>query len=123
MEQTIIFENGQALRLVSCRGGHEQFRDAYRDALSFFIDPTAIGLDEADALFTEENCAKITLSDGENSFVHEGYTERISLMKGAYLLGDGETPLICVKMAQKSETERRMAELETANRILLGLEA
>ncbi|MBO7176028.1 MAG: hypothetical protein J6W14_01520 [Clostridia bacterium] len=122
MEQKVIFKDGSAVSLVSCRGGHEQFRDAYRDALAFFIHPSEMGLDAADALFSPENCAEITLADGEKSFTHEGYTERVSISKGEYAISGAPMTLICVKMARKTENEKRMAELETATRIMLGME-
>lgn len=122
MEQKVIFKDGTMLSLVSCRGGHEQFRDAYRDALAFFIDPSEAGLDAADAIFSPENCESITLTDGEKSFDHEGYTERVSIGKGEYAIGGETAVLICVKMARKTENEKRMAELETATRIMLGME-
>ena len=122
MAQTLRFTDGSTLALVDCRGGKETFRDAYRDAIEFRIEPSVIGLDAADALFTAENCATLILTDGEEEYTHEGYTERVSLVKAVRDVNGTATVMICVKMAEKSEAEKRMAELETANNILLGLE-
>ncbi len=122
MAQTLTFADGSTLALVTCRGGKEHYRDAYRDVLSFFIDPGAITLDEADARFTAENCAALVLAVGEEEYAHEGYTERVSLTKAEYGVAGSAEVLICVKMARRTEAEIKLAELETANNILLGLE-
>lgn len=127
MARTLKFANGTDLALITCRGSKENFHDAYRDVLEFCIDPALVTLDEADALFTAENCATLILTDDEGQYTHEGYTERVNLEKAekTVLTGAGEkvkAAMICVKMGQQTALERQLAELETANDILLGLE-
>lgn len=110
LSKTLRLADGTELVLEGCFGGGEYFRDTMRDVLEFRLRADALTLDEADALFSAENCAALTVIDTyeaevENevevtdedgnvtkqtvtettthteAFAYEGYTERVSLAK------------------------------------------
>ena len=81
----IILANGTELNPIMVTGGGRFVNGSKRDTLSFIFDESA-SLDELDALFTGENCEKISLfEDGEDGTVTEhiytGYTIRAELSR------------------------------------------
>ena len=127
MSQKMRFVNGAEVPIIGCFGAREYFRYVLRDTLEFRLDPAMMTLDEADSLFSAENCETIVLieenevevvgDDGEtktelqvDEFTHENYTVRIALSKREepILTADNTTAqatLLCCKMGQKSEGE------------------
>lgn len=127
MSQKIKFVDGTEVAIIGCFGAREYFRDILRDTLEFRLDPAIMTLDEADSLFSAENCETIILieenevevvaDDGTisteihiNEFEHKNYTLRISLSKREenVLTSDNTieaTTMLCCKMGQKSEVE------------------
>lgn len=105
MSQYLKFNNGENIEIVTCRGGEENFRGSNRDVLSFFVDPQKTSLNVADEIFSAQNCETVELTDEEKSYLHNGYTERVSITKGDYFVDGYYQNLICVKMGKKSEAE------------------
>lgn len=127
MSQKMRFVDGTEIAIIGCFGAREYFRDVLRDMLEFRLDPAIMTLDEADSLFSAENCETIVLieenevevvaEDGTttteiqiNEFAHENYTVRVALSKReeTILTADNATEaktLLCCKMGHKSEGE------------------
>lgn len=63
LSKKVRFADGAELALEGCFGGHEYFRDTLRDTLEFRMFASSMTLGEADALFTAENCASLTIVD------------------------------------------------------------
>lgn len=76
----IKLANGTELNPISARGEKRTVQGTFRDTISF-VFPVETSLDELDALFTSENCEKITISDGEEEYIHNAYTIRVELTR------------------------------------------
>lgn len=63
LTKTLRFADGTELVLEGCFGGGEYFRDTLRDVLEFRMRADQLTLDEADALFSAENCAAMSIID------------------------------------------------------------
>ena len=129
MYQKLQFVDGTQVQILGCYGAPEYFRDSMRDTLEYRIDPSVLSFDEAEQLFTAENCDVIQLLDVYDNdathiaHTHEGYTERVylKLSEEKVLVADNEfvnKNLLVCKMAKKSEAEI----LAEAYEILVGNE-
>ena len=76
----IKLTNGTELNPILAMGGQRFVQGASRDTLSF-VFPADASMDELDTLFTAENCESITIMDGENKYIHNGYTIRAELKR------------------------------------------
>lgn len=137
MSQKMKFVDGTEVSIIGCFGTREYFHNVLRDTLEFRIDPAIMTLDEADSLFSAENCSVIVIieeaevevvgEDGmsttevqKNEFLHENYTVRIAIAKREETVAtfDGNTEdrlMICCKMGQKSEADILQMELDATN--------
>lgn len=76
----IILANGAEMTPITAVGGSKFVQGASRDTLSF-VFPADASLDELDGIFTAANCESITIVDGENEYIHSGYTVRAELKR------------------------------------------
>ena len=79
------FADNKELDILGVHGRSVEYQGVRRDCLTFLIDPTAIGLEDACNAFTPEQCKRITLEDAEGQYVHENYTVRIDAGQGRTL--------------------------------------
>lgn len=132
--KTLIFKSGKSIDFVECYAQTEYVQGANRDVMDFRFNPNNITLDEIDALFTADECTKltiretiikqvektvvnedgsetITLEDVEDTqdFIHENHPLRVSLSKQMFTLatenGAEDVMQISIKMAQYTPTE------------------
>ena len=76
----IKLTNGIELNPILVTGGQRYVQGTNRDTLSF-VFPADVSMDELDTLFTAENCESIAIMDGENEYIHNGYTIRAELKR------------------------------------------
>ena len=112
----IILANGVELDLHEITGMKRDVQGAYRDVLGFVFENAS--LDELDGIFTESACETITVVEGEDEYIHRGYTIRVGLEK-KNVVANGETPdaeaevvsRITVSMAQRTYAETKLAQV------------
>lgn len=124
----ITLVNGTELSPLSIYGGGRSVQGAERDTL-YFVFPVEEGLEALDALFTEENCESITITeDSGDCYIHKGYTIRAELSKKSMVVGMTEEnePIyedrLTVAMAQRTPAENQVKEMENAMKALAGVE-
>lgn len=124
----IILANGLELNPISAQGGKKTVQGASRDTL-FFIFSADTSLDELDSLFAAENCESITIVEGDNRYIHSGYTVRDALKREPVLVSqetESSAPIyenkVIVSMAQRTYSETQMAEMQATINALLGEE-
>ena len=76
----IELKDGTQLSPITILGEKRYVHGAHRDTISF-VFPKETSLDELDALFTEDNCSKITIFENDNQYVHIGYSIRAELKR------------------------------------------
>lgn len=116
--------NGTELNPILATGGQRYLHGASRDTLSF-VFPADAGMDELDALFTSENCEAITIVDGENEYIHHGYTIRAELKREPVVVTpateDSEAITenrVTVSMSQRTYMESQLAATQAAVEML-----
>lgn len=116
--KTLVFADGIAVEILECYSAREYVLDTKRDVLDFRFDPAAHSLGEVDAMFSAEQCSRLTIREvktvvvpvvdeegnpvydenGEvvteekevtEEFVHDGYCIRTALAKQLYTLAIG----------------------------------
>ena len=122
----IILTNGTELHPILAQGGKKVVQGASRDCL-YFVFPAESSLDELDGIFTAENCETITIVDGENEYIHSGYTVRDVLKRDPIEVTpatDTEPAVyenrVTISMAQRTYQESKMAELHEALELILS---
>lgn len=112
----IRLANGTELNPISAIGEKRTVQGAYRDTISF-IFPVETSLDELDALFTTQNCEKITIFEGEDEFIHDAYTVRVELKREPVEIEPATAKAEAVyenraiiTMGQRTYTESQIAE-------------
>lgn len=115
---TIILANEQEVNPILVQGEKQYLFGQTRDVLSF-VFPVDTSLDELDATFTEDNCATIKIMEGDNEYIHSGYTLRANLKREPIEITpatpDNEAVVeqrVIVSMAQRTYSETKMIELE-----------
>ena len=123
---TIKLANGIELNPIMATGGTRFVQGANRDALTF-VFPVETSLDELDGIFTAENCAVITIVEGENEYVHENYAIRAELKREPVEVAAATSTTeavfenrVMVTMAQRTYAETRMAYLEAQIAKIIG---
>lgn len=122
----ITFANGATLAPTLATGGLAFVQGANRDVLTFVFAETE-SMAELDSAFSAENCVSIIVDDGEDAYIHKGYTIRAGLEKKPVEVipaTDTEPAVmenrIFVKMAQRTYAESQMADLqETVDYLVL----
>lgn len=122
----ITLNNGAILNPIMVVGENATVQGAYRDVLSF-VFPETESMAELDAIFSAENCVSISIEEGANEYIHNGYTIRAGLEKTPVEVTpatDTEPAVvenrIFVKMAQRTYAETQMADLqETVDLLVL----
>ena len=116
----IILNNGVELSPISAIGGRRFVQGANRDTISFTF-PVNTSLDEIDSIFTEENCESITIVEGENEYIHNGYVIRAELKREPIEVTpetDTEAAVyenrVIVSMSQRTYTENQIAAMKAA---------
>lgn len=124
----IILANGHEQNPIMAVGCRTYVQGASRDAISF-IYPEDTLLDEIDAIFTAENCERITIVEGDAEYIHTGYTVRAELSRLPVVVKpatDTEEEVVenrvSVTMAQRTYTESQVAEMQSGLAALAGME-
>lgn len=120
----IKLTNGTELNPILVTGGHKYMQGASRDTLSF-VFPVDASMDELDALFTAENCEAITIVDGENEYIHHGYTIRAELKREPVVVtpateveAEVVEQRVTVSMSQRTYMESQLAATQAAVEML-----
>ena len=71
---TAVIQSATILALCAMQG-------SCRPAALSFVFSKETSLDELDALFTEDNCSKITIFENDNQYIHIGYSIRAELKR------------------------------------------
>lgn len=119
---TVTLNDGTKLNAIQVNGGGRYFQNMQRDTLEFVFSKEEYAFDTLDAYFADENkTQKITLSDGDNSYVHDGYVLRVSMQKAPVVIvpetvksAQVTEERISVTMAQESYIERQLKALGIA---------
>lgn len=76
----VILNNGTELEAIQVNGQSRYFQGANRDSLEFQFAKDAVTFEQLDMLFAEpENTKQITLQQGEEIYLHENYSMRVSM--------------------------------------------
>lgn len=121
-----IILNNIELNPINVIGGRKNVQGVNRDTLTF-VFPADMSMAELDSIFSAANCESITIEDGDNAYVHKGYTVRGELNKAAVCVSNEteETPAVYeqrinVVMGQRTYAETKMAEMEEALELILS---
>ena len=113
----IKLTNGMELNPILVTGGQKYIQGASRDTLSF-VFPADASMDELDSMFTAENCESIAIVDGENEYIHHGYTIRSELRREPIMVTPATEASeaivenrVTVSMSQRTYMESQMASL------------
>ena len=120
----IKLTNGTELNPILVTGGQKYVHGASRDTLSF-VFPADTGMDELDDLFTAENCESIAIVDGDNAYIHNGYTIRAELKREPVVVTpatEAEAEVVehrvTVSMSQRTYMENQLAATKAAVEML-----
>lgn len=113
----IILTNGTELEPIIVTGNKKTVQGASRDVLSFIFSED-VSLDEMDRLFSVENCETITIIDGENEYIYNGYVIRAELTRSPVEVSPATESnaavienRVTVSMGQRTYTETQIASL------------
>lgn len=114
----ITLANGAELNPIIVTGSNRRVYGVGRDALTF-VFPADAGMENIDAMFSVENCERITIvEDGGASYIHNAYTIRAALSKEAVEVAPATEESeavyedrIMVTMAQRTYSESQLASL------------
>lgn len=113
----IILANSTELEPILVSGSKRSVQGANRDTLTF-VFPESVGLDEIDAVFTAENCENIIIVEGDEEYIHSGYTIRAELKRAPVVVTaatESEEAVtenrVTVSMSQRTYAETQLASL------------
>ena len=113
----IILANGIELNPIMVTGAKKTIQGATRDTLTFVFSASENMID-LDEMFSIENCETITIIDGEEEYIHKGYTVRAELSKKSVeVVPATETndavyeDRITIAMSQRTYIESQLASL------------
>lgn len=116
--------NGTELNPIIATGGQRFVQGVSRDTLSF-VFPVDASMDELDSVFTAENCESITIVDGENEYIHHGYTIRAELKREPVVVTPATEASeavtenrVTVSMSQRTYFESQLAATQAAVEML-----
>lgn len=125
----IILNNIVELTPIIVTGSKRFVQGANRDTLSF-VFPVNTSMDEIDSIFNGENCETITIVDGDNQYIHSGYTIRAELKREPIEVTpatDSEPAVyehrVIVSMSQRTYAETQMAAMRAAIDLLYMADA
>lgn len=76
----VNLNNGTELEAIVVNGSTRHFQGASRDSLEFQFASNSVTFEQLDTLFAQEsNTSRITLVNGETSYLHENYSLRVSM--------------------------------------------
>ena len=112
----LIMTDGTVLEPIIVTGEKKTVQGARRDVLHFvFAD---VSMDELDSIFSEANCERIRIINGEEEAVHSAYTVRAGLTKAKEeampATPDAEAVYetrVTVSMAQRTYAESKLAAI------------
>lgn len=121
----IILANGVEMNPIMVTGGMRTVQGATRDTLAFLF-PASEDMAALDAAFSTDACESIAIVEGENEYIHKGYTVRAELSKKSVEVVPA-TPdtaavyeeRITVAMSQRTYQETQMAATTAALQALL----
>ena len=122
----VTLKSGTTIDVVQVNGQARYFQGTQRDTLEFHFPKDGNSFDNLEALFTEANTAKITITNDAGSFVYEDYNLRVSLalVPVVVMPAEGTAPEVTeeryiVTMAQKTYSEMQMDSLQETVDILV----
>ena len=122
----IKLNNGTELNPILVLGEKRYVQGVSRDTLLFAFSAENT-LDNLDRLFSAENCETITIVDGENEYIHKGYTVRAELKREPVEVTPATESTeavyenrVFVAMAQRTYSESQIASLtETVDLLVM----
>lgn len=121
----IILANGVEMNPIMVTGATRTVQGATRDTLTFVFSGDA-DMVALDAAFSTAACESIAIVEGENEYIHKGYTVRAELSKKSVEVVPATTETaavyeerITVAMAQRTYQETQMAATTAALQALL----
>lgn len=109
----ITLHDGVEHEALEVFGGKEQYQDARREYLEFVLPQEGNTVEGLEAVFSAENCARVTLADPQTGeqFIHEGY-----VLRGPVRVFAEEDGIwnITVRRYQRTDMEREVAALREA---------
>jgi len=122
----ITLRNGTTIDVIQINGQGRYFQGANRDSLEFHFPKEGNSFETLEALFTEANTAKITVTNAEGSFVYSDYSLKagLALVPVVITPAEGTTPEVTeerytVTMAQKTYSEKQIESLQETVDILV----
>lgn len=123
----VILNNGTELEAIMVNGQNRYFQGANRDSLEFQFAKDVVTFEQLDTLFKEaENTCRITLQQGEEKYLQENYTLRVSMGLAPIVItpATGTEPEVTeerysVTMAQKTYAELQQEALQDTVDILV----
>jgi len=113
----IILTNGTELTLIMVTGAKRTVQGATRDTLTFMF-PASEDMAALDAAFSTAACESITIIDGNEEYIHKGYTVRAELSKKSVEVTPATESTdavyedrITVAMSQRTYAESQFASL------------
>lgn len=104
--KTLIFKNGTAVDFVECYSEGEYIQGAQREVLDFRFDPAAMTMDEADKLFTADECSKLTIRETVKEIVTETVVEQ------EQVIGEDGNPVLDAEGNPVMQDVERIVEKE-----------
>lgn len=123
----ITLNNGTTLNAITVNGSTRHFQGESRSSLEFQFAKEEVNFEQLDALFGDpENTKRITLQQGEETYLHENYILRVSLSLSPVVVTpatDTEPEVTeerySIVMAQKTYKELQLESLRETVDILV----
>ena len=118
--QTLILAHGTKTEVEKVMNENIYIDGILKETLSFYLMDS--NFNKALELFTEENCKTITIIDGDNKYLHEGYQIR------NYIKLEGENLIVNMTKLSNSDLElnrlkKKMEEIELLKKNIVELTA
>lgn len=118
--QILELNSGEKIQIEKIIEENVYIEGVQRESLSFYLSDR--DFNKATVIFTEENCKKLTIVDGENKFLHEGYQIR------NYIKLEGENLIVNMIKLSNSDLEinklkEKTEEIEILKKAIVELTA
>lgn len=115
----VKFKDNTELEVIQVLGESIYFQGNNRDSLEFIIEKGTKTIEELDEMFSDLNkTEKITLSSGEEAYVHDGYILKQSISLAPVIIAPATSETqevtedrITVTMCQETYIERQLRRL------------